>query len=71
LMPNSKRSRNAESLCHAQLSQASSPKTAHSIPRRPQIMASDLEAYVIKHATDLQKAAEKCKAKGLTAEVLE
>jgi hypothetical protein len=35
------------------------------------IMASDFEAYVMNHATELQKAAEKCKAKGLTAEALQ
>jgi hypothetical protein len=35
------------------------------------IKASDLDAYIMKHATELQKAAEKCKAKGLTAEVLQ
>jgi hypothetical protein len=34
-MPNSKPSRNAEYLSNAQLSQASSPKIAHSILRRP------------------------------------
>jgi hypothetical protein len=34
------------------------------------IEASDLEAYVWRHATELRRAAEKCKAKGLTAEVL-
>jgi hypothetical protein len=34
-MPNSKPSRNAEYLSNAQLSQASSPKIADSIPRRP------------------------------------
>jgi hypothetical protein len=43
---------------------------AKEISRSP-IMASDLEAYVMKHATELQKAAEKYKAKGLTAEVLQ
>jgi hypothetical protein len=36
-MPNSKPSRNAEHLPNAQLSQASSPKIAHSIPRRPKL----------------------------------
>ena len=35
------------------------------------IEASDLEAYVMKHSTELQKAAEKYKAKGLTEEVLQ
>jgi hypothetical protein len=35
------------------------------------IMASDLEEYVIKHATELKRVAEECKAKGLTAEVLQ
>ena len=35
------------------------------------IKASDLEAYIMKHATELQKAAENCKARGLTAEVLQ
>ena len=34
------------------------------------IKASDLDAYIMKHAAELQKAAEKCKAIGLTAEVL-
>jgi hypothetical protein len=33
------------------------------------IEASDLEAW--RHATELRRAAEKCKAKGLTAEVLQ
>ena len=35
------------------------------------IEASDLEAYVLSHATELLGAAEKCKSKGLTAEVLQ
>lgn len=35
------------------------------------IEASDLEAYVWRHSTKLQRAAEQCKAKGLTAEVLQ
>jgi hypothetical protein len=35
------------------------------------INAPDLEAYVMKHATELKRAAEECKAKGLTAEVLQ
>ena len=35
------------------------------------IEASDLEAYVLSHATELQGAAETCKSKGLTAEVLQ
>ena len=30
----------------------------------------DLEAYVLSHATELQGAAETCKSKGLTAEIL-
>ena len=34
------------------------------------IEASDLEAYVLSHATELQGAAETCKSKGLTAEIL-
>ena len=35
------------------------------------IEASDLEAYVWRHATELRRAAERCKANGLTAEVLQ
>jgi hypothetical protein len=35
------------------------------------IMASDFEAYVMTYAIELQKTAEKCKAKGLAAEVLQ
>jgi hypothetical protein len=35
------------------------------------IEASELEAYVWSHATELRRAAEKCKEKGLTAEVLQ
>ena len=35
------------------------------------IEASDLEAYVWRHATELRRAAERCKAKGLTTEVLQ
>jgi hypothetical protein len=34
------------------------------------IRASDYETYVLEHATDLQRAAEKFKARGLTAGVL-
>ena len=48
--------------------------TSHHISRQISklpIEASDLEAYVLSHATELQGAAEKCKAKGLTAEVLQ
>ena len=47
--------------------------TSHHISRQTSklpIEASDLEAYVFSHATELQGAAEKCKSKGLTAEVL-
>jgi hypothetical protein len=48
--------------------------TSHHISRqtskRP-VEASDLEAYVWRHATELRRVAEKCKAKGLTAEVLQ
>jgi hypothetical protein len=35
------------------------------------IRASDLEAYVLLHATELRREAEKCKAKGLTTEILQ
>jgi hypothetical protein len=35
------------------------------------IEASDLEAYVWGHSAELRRAAEECKAKGLTAEVLQ
>ncbi len=35
------------------------------------IEASDLEAYVWGHSAELRRAAEKCKARGLTAEVLQ
>jgi hypothetical protein len=35
------------------------------------IEGSDLEAYVLSHAAELQGAAKKCRAKGLTAEVLQ
>jgi hypothetical protein len=35
------------------------------------IEASDLEAYVWGHSAELRREAEKCKAKGLTAEVLQ
>jgi hypothetical protein len=34
------------------------------------ISASDIEAYIVEHAAELKRAAEKCKAKGLTAEAL-
>jgi hypothetical protein len=34
------------------------------------IKASDLEAFIQDHATELKQAAEKCRAKGLTAGVL-
>ena len=47
--------------------------TSHHISRQTcklTMEASDLEAYVVSHATELQGAAEKCKSKGLTAEVL-
>jgi hypothetical protein len=33
--------------------------------------ASDLETYVLIHATELRKAAENAKARGLSAEVLQ
>jgi hypothetical protein len=48
--------------------------TSHYISRQSSkspIEASDLEAYVWRHATELQRAAEKGKAEGLTAEVLQ
>ena len=48
--------------------------TSHHISRQTSklpIEASDLEAYVLSHATELLGAAEKCKSKGLTAEVLQ
>ena len=35
------------------------------------IEASDLEAYVWGHSVELRRAAEQCKAKGFTAEVLQ
>ena len=35
------------------------------------IEATDFEAFVLIHATELRRAAEECKAKGLTAEVLQ
>jgi len=44
--------------------------TSHHISRQTSklpIGASDLEAYVLSHATELQGAAETCKSKGLTA----
>jgi hypothetical protein len=34
------------------------------------VSASDIETYVEKHAIELRKTVEKCKAKGLTAGVL-
>jgi hypothetical protein len=34
------------------------------------IKASDLEAFIEDHATELKRAAEKCKAKGVIAGVL-
>jgi hypothetical protein len=48
--------------------------TSHYISRQTSkspIEASDLEAFVLIHATELRRAAEQCKAKGLTAEVLQ
>jgi hypothetical protein len=48
--------------------------TSHYISRqrsKSQIQASDLEAYVWGHSAELRRAAELCKAKGLTAEVLQ
>jgi hypothetical protein len=35
------------------------------------VEASDLENYVREHATELKREAEKCKARGLTAETLQ
>jgi len=48
--------------------------TSHYISRQTSkspIEASDLEAYVWGHSAELLRAAEKCKAEGLTAEVLQ
>ena len=48
--------------------------TAHHISRQTSkspIEASDLEAFVLMHATELRRAAEECRAKGLTTEVLQ
>ena len=42
---------------------------SHQTSKLP-IEASDLEAYVWGHSAELRREAEKCKAKGLTAEVL-
>ena len=47
--------------------------TSHYISRQTSklpIEATDLEAYVLSHATELQGGAETCKSKGLAAEVL-
>ena len=47
--------------------------TSHHISRQTSklpIEASDLEAYVLSHATELQGTAETCKSKGLTGEIL-
>jgi hypothetical protein len=46
-------------------------RAPRSNPRKFEVEASDLEAYVWRHATELRRAAERCKAKGLTAEVLQ
>ena len=35
------------------------------------IKATDFEAFVLIHATELRRTAEECKAKGLAAEVLQ
>ena len=43
---------------------------SHQTSKSP-IEASDFEAYVWRHSNELRKVAEKCKAKGLTAEVLQ
>jgi hypothetical protein len=48
--------------------------TSHYISRQTSkspIEASDLEAYVWGHSAELRRAAEECKAKGFTAEVLQ
>jgi hypothetical protein len=48
--------------------------TSHYISRQTSkspIEASDLEAYVWRHSAELRREAEKCKAKGFTAEVLQ
>jgi hypothetical protein len=48
--------------------------TSHYISRQSSkspTEASDLEAYVWGHSDELRRAAEMCKAKGLTAEVLQ
>jgi hypothetical protein len=48
--------------------------TSHHISRQTSkspIEASDFEAYVWGHSNELRKAAEKCKVKGLAAEVLQ
>jgi hypothetical protein len=48
--------------------------TSHYISRQTSkspIEASDLEAYVWGHSAELRRAAEECKVKGLTAEVLQ
>jgi hypothetical protein len=48
--------------------------TSHYISRQTSkspIEASDLEAYVWGHSAELRREAEKCKAKGLTVEVLQ
>ena len=47
--------------------------TSHYISRQTSkspIEASDLEAFVLMHATELRRAAEECRAKGLNFEVL-
>ena len=48
--------------------------TSHHISRQTSklpVEASDLEAYVWGHSAELRRAAEDCKARGFTAEVLQ